>query len=121
MGFLEAVYRRALIVMLNRMEAKVTEEALLPVRFYGELVGEYRADLIVDDAVIVEIKTADHLTPAHRAQLLNYLKATTIERGMLLNFGPKPSFERLVFANHRKPRSLFGSSTNHLRVLRALR
>jgi len=77
-GFLEAVYRRALIVMLNRMGAKVTEEVLLPVRFYGELVGEYRADLIVDDAVIVEIKTADHLTPAHRGQLLNYLKATTI-------------------------------------------
>jgi GxxExxY protein len=106
-GFLEAVYRRSLVVMLKRMGAQVCEEVRVPVRFKGELVGSYRADLVVDGAVIVEVKTAEALNPAHRAQLLNYLKATPIEVGMLLNFGPTPSFERLVFANARKvPRPL---------------
>lgn len=101
-GFLEAVYQRAMIVALADAGVRVAREVLLPVHFRSRLVGEYRADLIVDDRVIVEVKTAQAITAAHRAQLLNYLKATDIERGLLLNFGPRPEFERLVFANHRK-------------------
>ncbi len=101
-GFLETVYRRALVVMLKRMGAHVAQEVHLPIRCHGELIGEYRADLIVDRRVMVEVKTAERLAPAHRAQLLNYLRATTIEYGLLLNFGPRPTYERLLLTNDRK-------------------
>lgn len=101
-GFLEAVYQRAMVVALADAGARVAREVMLPVYFRGRLVGEYRADLIVDDRVIVEVKAVQSITAAHRSQLLNYLKATNIECGLILNFGPKPEFERLVFANHRK-------------------
>ena len=101
-GFLENVYHRALEIALLRSGARVEREASIPVRFRGELVGEYKADLLVDNAVIVEVKTAVRLSNVHRAQVLNYLKATRIETGMLLNFGPRPAFERLVFRNDRK-------------------
>ena len=106
-GFLEAVYQRAMVAALHHAGAKVSSEVHLPVHYMGTIVGEYRADLIVEDHVIVEIKAAERIDPAHRAQLLNYLKATTIEVGLIVNFGPTPSFERLVFTNARKaPRPL---------------
>ena len=101
-GFLEAVYRRAMVVALRDAGAAVAEEVPLVVRFRGNAVGEYRADLIVDDQVIVEVKCVSQLGPIHRAQLLNYLKATPYERGLLLNFGPKPEFERLIFTTDMK-------------------
>ncbi len=106
-GFLESVYQRAMIVALTDAGARAMPEVDLPVYFRGRVVGRYRADLIVDDAVIVEIKAVETLSGAHRAQLLNYLKATSIERGLLLNFGPKPQFERWLLTNDRKaPRPL---------------
>ena len=101
-GFLEAVYQRSMEIALIDAGARVSRQVMLPVRFRGRLVGEYKADLIVDDQVIVEVKTAERISEAHRAQLLNYLKATTIEYGMLLNFGPRPAFERLMLTNDRK-------------------
>ena len=101
-GFLEGVYRRAMAVGMRRMGLSLEEEVLLPVHYLGELVGEYRADLVVEASVIVEVKALESLGPAHRRQVVNYLKATTIETALLLNFGPRPSFERLVFSNARK-------------------
>ena len=95
-GFLETVYRRAMVVGLQRLGASVRQEVRIPVRYLGAHVGEYYADLIVDGSVIVEIKAVDTLGPAHRAQVLNYLKAAGLHTGLLLNFGPRPTFERLV-------------------------
>jgi GxxExxY protein len=101
-GFLEKVYRNAMAIELHRLGLEVVPEA--PIRvYYGEhLVGEYFADLLVADAVIVELKAAKQWTDAHEAQLLNYLKATPYEVGLLLNFGPKPAIKRRVFDNSRK-------------------
>ena len=96
-----------MVAALQDAGARVVTEATMPVHFAGRLVGEFRADLVVDDAVIVELKAAEMIVPPHRAQLMNSLKASTIERGLLLNFGPRPSFERIVLANARKePRPL---------------
>jgi GxxExxY protein len=101
-GFLEAVYRRALCVELQAAGVAFATEPLLPVHHRGVLVGEYRADLIVEGSLIVELKVASQLDNTHRAQLYNYLKATTIEKGLLLNFGPRPALERLILTNDRK-------------------
>jgi GxxExxY protein len=95
-GFLETVYRRAMVVGLQRLGASVRQEVRISVRYLGAHVGEYYADLIVDESVVVEIKAVDRLGPSHRAQLLNYLKASGFHTGLLVNFGPRPSFERLV-------------------------
>jgi len=74
----------------------------LPVWFRGHKVGEFRADLLVENCVLLELKTARSLDTAHEAQLLHYLKSTEIEVGMLLNFGVRPQFRRLLFDNERK-------------------
>jgi GxxExxY protein len=103
-GFLESVYRRGLVVELRYLGAAVATEVRLPVFHRGVQVGDYVADVIVDDRVIVECKAVDRLVDAHRAQLLNYLKATYYEIGLLLNFGRKPEFERLIFSNDNKRR-----------------
>jgi GxxExxY protein len=101
-GFLEKVFERALAHELAKQGHTVRNQS--PIRvWYDEIpVGDYYADLVVDNRVIVEIKAGESLAPEHSAQLLNYLKATDIEVGLLLNFGPKPTFERKVFANEHK-------------------
>ncbi|MEK6612773.1 MAG: GxxExxY protein [Gemmatimonadota bacterium] len=101
-GFLEAVYRRALEVALVDRGHRVAAESPIAVCFRGWSVGDYRADLLVDGRLLVEVKAGGGLVSGHRAQLLNYLRATTVEVGLLVNFGPKLDFERLVFANERK-------------------
>lgn len=101
-GFLEVVYRRSVARVLRELGAGVVEEAPQVVYFEGAPVGEYRADLLVDGEVIVELKAVERLAPAHRTQLINYLKASTIERGLLLNFGPRPEVKRLILTNDRK-------------------
>jgi GxxExxY protein len=78
----------------------------LQVSFRGITVGVFEPDIVVADAVILELKACRAIDPAHEAQLLNYLRSTTIEVGLLLNFGPKPEFKRLVFDNERKRRPL---------------
>lgn len=101
-GFLESVYHRALVVALRGAGLEVEHEVKLPVYFRGEIVGEFEADILVERNVILELKAVDALGPAHEAQLLNYLKATAVEVGLLLNFGPKPRLKRLAFSNERK-------------------
>jgi GxxExxY protein len=101
-GFLEKVYENALSLALQSMGLQVKQQARIEVYFQGIVVGEYYADLIVEDAVIVELKAAQSIANEHEAQLLNYLRATPYEVGLLLNFGPKPEFIRRAFDNHRK-------------------
>ncbi len=101
-GFLEKVYENALAVTLRKWRLAVVQQHQINVYFEGDLVGEYFADVLVIERVIVEIKAADALCQAHEAQLLNYLKATDIEVGLLLNFGPKAQFKRKIFSNEKK-------------------
>ena len=102
-GFLEAVYRRAIAHVLRQAGLTVECEKVVDVWFEGVKVGHYRIDILVENKVIVEIKAADRLAAADRKQLLNYLRASNIEIGLLLNFGPKARFERLVYSNSNKP------------------
>ena len=101
-GFLEKVYENALAHELCQQGMAVQQQRPIEVYYDGVCVGQYFADLCVEDVVIVEIKAAEVLRPEHEAQLLNYLKATSVEVGLLLNFGPKPAFARKIFTNDRK-------------------
>jgi GxxExxY protein len=97
-GFLEKVYENALRIELKDQGLSVEQQKSLEVVYKGEPVGDYVADLIVDDTVIIELKCADSISKAHNAQLLNYLKATGIRVGLLFNFGtPRLGIRRLVF------------------------
>lgn len=95
-GFLEVVYRRAMAVALRRRGLHVDQEAPFTVHFAGEPVGDYRADIVVGHRIIVECKSTDRLTATHEAQLLNYLRASGLGAGLLLNFGPQATFRRLA-------------------------
>ena len=101
-GFLEIVYEKALTIELRSMGLTVASQSPIVVHYGQHVVGEYYADLIVEGKVIVELKAASALADEHEAQLLNYLKATDYEVGLLLNFGPKPQFKRKAFDNTRK-------------------
>jgi len=101
-GFLEKVYENALMHELNKRGIQAEAQRPISVHYDGRVVGEYFADLIVEDCLILEIKSVRCLLPEHEAQLLNYLKATDIEVGLLLNFGPKPEVKRKVFDNDKK-------------------
>ncbi len=96
-GFLEKVYENAMVVELKARGLQVNPQHPIKVVYKGNPVGEYMADIIVDKKVICEIKAIQSLRPEHEAQLLNYLKATGIKVGLLLNFGPKPEIMRRVF------------------------
>ena len=101
-GFLEKVYENAMMIELKKEGLAATAQFPIKVSYEGEIVGEYFADILVDNKVIVEIKGAKSLASEHEAQLLNYLKATNVEVGLLLNFGPKPEVKRKLFDNLRK-------------------
>jgi len=101
-GFLESVYVQSLAIALLQAGLAFDRERPLTVRFRGEVVGQFRADLIVGGVVLVEAKACSKLHPLHEAQTLNYLRATSLEVGLLVNFGPRPQFRRLVFDNPRK-------------------
>ncbi len=101
-GFLEKVYENAMCIALNKLSLTVVQQAKINVYFDDEVVGEYAADLLVNDLVIIELKATRTLNPDHEAQLLNYLKATQYEVGLLLNFGTKAEFKRKAFSNQRK-------------------
>lgn len=101
-GFLEKVYGAALKLELEKAGLQVVVEQAVPVFYAGRLIGEYFADLVVANLVIIELKAVRVLAPEHEAQLLNYLKATTYEVGMLLNFGPSPQVKRKLYDNIRK-------------------
>ena len=101
-GFLEKVYERAIWIELGKRGLTAVPQARIDVFYDGVLVGEYYADLLVEGCVILELKAADHIAPEHEAQLVNYLKATTIDVGLLLNFGPKPQVRRRIFETARR-------------------
>ena len=95
-GFLEKVYENALVHELRKRGYHVQQQAPIDVTYDGLLVGQYFADLLVNEVVILELKAAKAIAEEHEAQLLNYLKATEIEVGLLLNFGPKPEVKRKI-------------------------
>ena len=101
-GFLESVYREAMRLALGQAGLKALAEVAVPVSFRGELVSIFRADLIVNDAVLVELKACEALAREHESQTLHYLRATDIEVALLMNFGPTPKFRRLVLDNALK-------------------
>lgn len=101
-GFLESVYRKALRFALLENGVTAEEEVAVSVLFRGKNVGDFKADLLVNSIVLIELKTAEALSPAHEAQVLNYLRATNLELGLLMNFGPKPQVRRLLLDNERK-------------------
>ena len=101
-GFLESVYRRAMLVALTAAGCRVIEKFVVPVWFRGQVIGNFEADLMVDETVILELKAIRALGSADEAQLLHYLRATEVEVGLLLNFDPEPHFKRMAFDNSRK-------------------
>ena len=103
-GFLESVYEKAFEIALTSSGLPVLTQIEVPVWFRGKKVGDFSADMLVDKSVLLELKAGRALDRAHEAQLLNYLRATQIEVGMLFNFGLKPEFKRMAFDNSRKQR-----------------
>ena len=100
-GFLEKVYENALVIELKRAELNVLQQQNIKVYYENQVVGSYFADIIADQ-VILEIKSAEGLREENKVQLINYLKATDKEVGLLLNFGRTPEFKRVIFTNDRK-------------------
>jgi GxxExxY protein len=101
-GFLEPVYRNSLAVELGRKGLVIKREVPVEISYLGVPVGTYRIDLLVNDKIVVEVKSQKALTTVDERQLINYLKATDLEVGLLFNFGPEPKFQRIVFSNARK-------------------
>lgn len=101
-GFLEKVYENAMAIELTKLGVAFIQQTPISVYYDGQVVGEYFADLLVEGKVIVELKAISKLADEHEAQLLNYLKATSNEVGLLLNFGPEPQIARKIYDNSRK-------------------
>ena len=106
-GFLEKVYHRAMIVELNKNGYEVEHEKKIEVFYKNEVVGTYIPDLIINKSVILELKCVEYLIEAHENQLINYLKATECEVGLVLNFGKDPQFKRKIFTNDLKKRNKY--------------
>lgn len=101
-GFAEKVYHNALIIELQRLGLTAEKEQQIKVYFRSEIVGEFYADIVVNDLVILELKAAKTLIAQHEAQLLSYLRATKYEVGLLFNFGPEPEIQRKSYNNSAK-------------------
>jgi GxxExxY protein len=101
-GFLESTYAEALAMALKESGVSVVREVPVPVWFRRRKIGQYYADVMVEGLVLLELKASRTLETAHEAQLLHYLRATEVEVGLLLNFGIRPQFRRLLFDNERK-------------------
>lgn len=101
-GFLEKVYHKSMLIELNKRGYEVESEKKINVFYKNEIVGEYVPDIIVNDSVIIELKCVEYLIETHENQLLNYLKATKCEVGLILNFGKDPQFIRKIFTNDLK-------------------
>ena len=112
-GFLESVYGSALAYEIAARGLHVVREAGAEVRYKGQVVGTFRADLVVESRVVVELKACRKLDSAHPAQVMNYLRATDLEVGLLLHFGPRPSFQRFIASNdHRGARKVRAPSAS---------
>ena len=101
-GFLESVYEQSMAIALSEAGLQVVRQAPISVHFRGQVVGDFRADLLVNNQVIVELKAARAIERVFEAQIMNYLRATNVEVGLLMNFGPKPEFKRFIYDNERK-------------------
>jgi GxxExxY protein len=103
-GFLEAIYEEAMVVALSDAGLRVERQVPVPVCFRGRVIGDYKADLLVESKVLLELKAVRRLEPAHEAQTIHYLRATHIEVALLLNFGAqRAELRRLILDNERKP------------------
>ncbi len=118
-GFLEKVYENAMAIELKRAGFRVLQQQNIKVNYENQVVGNYFADIIVNDLVILEIKASDGLRDENKSQLINYLKATNKEVGLLFNFGKKPDFKRAVFSNERKGISEIETSNPRISALSA--
>ena len=110
-GFLASIYQKAFSVVLGEKGLRFQEQAAIEVVFHGVPLGDFKADLLVDSSVLIELKAAKALEDAHERQVLNYLKATNIEVALLFNFGPRPQVRRLVLDNELKARKSVATST----------
>lgn len=100
-GFLESVYEKAMLIELQRNGLKSERQVPIKVTYRDINIGDFFADLLVEDKIILELKCSKKIAEEHEFQLINYLRATEIEVGLLLNFGKKPEFKRKVFSNNR--------------------
>ena len=101
-GFLEAAYRKAMHIALEQSGIACRSEVPASVVFRGHIVGDYRMDLVVNDLIVIECKAVEKIAPVHIAQLINYLRATDYPIGFVLNFGPTPTFKRVVLESRRR-------------------
>ncbi len=101
-GFLEKVYENSMMIELAKRGMQCQQQWKIIVLYDDQVVGDYAADILVEDLIILELKVARTIQEKHKAQLTNYLKATDKEVGLLLNFGEKPEFKRIIFTNDRK-------------------
>ena len=101
-GFLEKIYENAMMIEFRKESIKAVAQVPIKVKYDNEIIGEYFADVLVDNKIIIEVKATSALIKEHEAQLLNYLKATDIEVGLLVNFGPKLEFKRKIYDNEKK-------------------
>ncbi|MDA3871832.1 MAG: GxxExxY protein [Candidatus Marinimicrobia bacterium] len=101
-GFLEKIYEKSMIIELEKLGLNVISQKNIKVYYENIEVGSYFADLLVDNLVIIELKAVKSICEEHEAQLINYLRATKVEVGLLLNFGKKPDFKRKIFSNNKK-------------------
>jgi GxxExxY protein len=95
-GFLEAVYQNALMIELSKVGLEAAKQKAIKIHYDGEVIGDYTADIVVEDRVILELKAIKEIHPVHEAQLVNYLKATGMEVGLLINFGDRVEIKRKV-------------------------
>jgi GxxExxY protein len=95
-GFLEVVYTNALVLVLTQAGLRVESEVPFDIHFRGQLIGRYRPDVVVAGSVIVEVKSGRCLVQQHTTQLLNYLRGSKLKVGLILGFGEKPEFRRIV-------------------------
>lgn len=98
-GFLESVYENALLIELKRQGLNVVNQVPIEVQYRNQKVGTFFADVLVEEEVILELKASRKLLQEHEFQLINYLRATNIEVGLLFNFGKKPEFKQKIFSN----------------------
>ena len=111
-GFLESVYQKAFALHLARNGLAFEQQKGMHIHYLGIDLGEFFADLVVQSSVILELKAVTVLEKAHERQILNYLRASEIEVGLLLNFGPKPQVRRMIFDNERKHEHRSASAAN---------
>lgn len=101
-GHVESIYENSMLIKLRKMGFQVEKQVPIKVYFEGELVGNFKADLVINDTIIVELKAISELHSKHEVQLVNYLKSTTIEVGLLMNFGEELKIKRRVLSNEKK-------------------